>query len=228
MNHQTIYLSDQVRDILALHADLFTAEFRQLPVREQLDRQATRILIGHQAGNRAVVPHISCWHPELKCRGADEIMSAPFTLADARETIAREYGFADWADVEALGKNPPDATFELAVDTLLAGDVAALRSLLTNHPELVQQRSAYGHRATLLHYVGSNGVETHRQRVPLNLAELTRVLLAAGADVNATAGMYGGGSTVLGLLVTSDHPWKAGVTGEVKEILLQAGAKRVR
>jgi hypothetical protein len=37
--------------------------------------------------------------------------------------------------------------------------------------------------------------------------------------------MYGG-STVLSLLVTSDHPAKAGVTGEVVKVLEAAGAKR--
>jgi hypothetical protein len=37
--------------------------------------------------------------------------------------------------------------------------------------------------------------------------------------------MYGG-STVLGLLVTSDHPAKAGVAGEVLEVLEAAGARR--
>src|SRR5207249_2172287 len=46
-----------------------------------------------------------------------------------------------------------------------------------------------------------------------------------GADVNATAEMYGGGSTAVGLLVTSDHPAKAGVTGDVLKVLVDAGAK---
>jgi hypothetical protein len=78
---------------------------------------------------------------------------------------------------------------------------------------------------TLLHYVGSNGVETYRQKVPLNLAEITRLLVDAGAHVNATANMYGGGSTALGLLVTSDHPAKAGVAAEVRRVLMDAGAK---
>ena len=62
--------------------------------------------------------------------------------------------------------------------------------------------------------------------VPLNLAEITRLLLDAGGDVNATANMYGGGSTALGLLVTSDHPANAGVTGAVLKVLVDAGAKR--
>ena len=153
-------------------------------------------------------------------------MTSSFSLNDARQTIAREYGFADWSDVEARGANSPDPAFELAVDTLLSGDVETLRGLLTGDPSLIHQRSSFGHHSTLLHNVGSNGVETYRQRVPMNLAEVTRLLVQAGADVNATANMYGG-STTLGLLVTSDHPAKAGVTGDVHKVLVDAGAKQV-
>jgi len=153
-------------------------------------------------------------------------MSSDFTLDDARQTIAREYGFADWSDVEARGAHPPGLEFELAVDTLLSGDVKKLRSLLKGDPSLVHQRSSFGHRSTLLHYVGSNGVETYRQRVPRNLAEIPRILIEAGADVNVEANMHGGSSTTLGQLVTSDHPAKAGVTGDVQKVLEAAGAKR--
>ena len=112
------------------------------------------------------------------------------------------------------------------MDTLLSGDVEKLRGLLSSDPSLIHRRSSFGHRSTLLHYVGSNGVETYRQKVPMNLAEITRLLVNAGADLNATANMYGGGSTALGLLVTSDHPAKAGVTGDVLKVLVDAGAKR--
>lgn len=222
---QLVYVSDQVREVERLHHDLFTDSFRLLPIRDQLDRQAHRIVEGHKAGNRAVVTHITCWHPKLVCRSADEIMSSNFTLDDARQTIAREYGYADWSDVEKRGMQPPDPIFESAVDALLNGNGEKLRGLLSNDPSLIKQRSRFGHRSTLLHYVGSNGVETYRQRVPMNLAEITRLLVEAGADVNAVANMYGG-STVLGLLVTSDHPAKAGVTCDVVKILESAGAKR--
>src|SRR4051812_34041067 len=222
---QPVYVSDQVREVERLHRDLLTDGVRRLPIRDQLDRQARRIVEGHKAGDRAVVTHVTCWHPTLVCHAADEIMSGAFTLDDARQTIAREYGFADWSDVEARGAAPPDPAFELAVGPLLGGDVGTLRRLLAEDPSLVRRRSSDGHRATLLHYVGSNGVETYRQRVPMNLAEITRLLVEAGADVNATADMYGG-STTLGLLVTSDHPTKAGVTGDVVKVLVDAGARR--
>jgi hypothetical protein len=220
-----VYVSEQVGEVERLHRDLLTDGVRRLPIRDQLDRQAHRILEGHKARDPAVVTHVTCWHPTLVCRPADEIMSAPFTLDDARQTIAREYGFADWSDVEGRGTEPPDPAFEFAVDTLLSGDVQMLRSLLTGDPSLVHRRSGFGHRATLLHYVGSNGVETYRQRVPMNLVEIARLLVEAGADVNARAGIYGG-STALGLLVTSNHPARAGVTGDVVKVLEAAGAKR--
>jgi hypothetical protein len=222
---QPMYVSDQVREVERLHRDLFTDSFRKLPVRDQLDRQAHRISEAHKAGDRGVVPQITCWHPKLVCHSADEIMNGDFTLDDARQTIAREYGFANWSDVEERGASPPDPAFELAVDTLLSGDVEKLRGLLASDPTLIHRRSNFGHGSTLLHYVGSNGVETYRQRVPMNLAETTQLLVDAGADVNATANMYGGGSTALGLLVTSDHPAKAGVTSDVRKILVAAGAK---
>lgn len=220
-----VYVSEWVREVERLHRDLFTDSFRKLPIRDQLDRQAQRIFEAHQAGDRVVIPHITCWHPKLVSRSADEIMNSDFTLDDARKTIAREYGYTDWPDVETRGTSPPDAAFENAVDTLLAGEVEKLRDMLSHSPSLVYRRSSFGHRATLLHYVGSNGVESHRQCVPLNLAEITLLLIEAGADVNATAGMYGGNSTALGLLVTSSHPAEAGVTEDVRKVLVTAGAK---
>lgn len=225
MSAVNVYISEWVREVERLHRDLFTDSFPALSIREQLDRQAQRIFEAHQAGDRAVVPHITCWHSKLVGRSVDDIMRSDFTLDDARQTMAREYGFTDWSDVEARGASPPDAAFENAVETLLRGDVKMLRGLLSRDPSLVHQRSSFGHHSTLLHYVGSNGVESHRQRVPLNLAEITRLLIEAGAHVNATAEMYGGGSTTLGLLVTSSHPAEAGVTEDVRRVLVDAGAK---
>ena len=65
--------------------------------------------------------------------------------------------------------------FEAAVDAVVDGDAAALRSLLTQHADLMRARSTRRtcfdppvHAATLLHYVAANGVENHRQRTPGN------------------------------------------------------------
>ena len=220
-----VYACDEVREVQRLHHDLLTDEFRQLSIREQLDRQARRIFEAHISGDKTVVTHIKCWHPELVGHPVEEILNCDFTLDDARQTIAREYGFADWADAEGRGVDPPDPEFESAVDAILNGGIDRLHALLERKPSLVHEKSRYGHRSTLLHYVGSNGVETHRQVVPRNLAQVTQILIDAGADVNATAEMYGGRSTTIALLISSSHPAEAGVMDEVVKVLLDAGAK---
>ena len=220
-----VYASEEVREVARLHRDLFTDAFRKLPIRDQLELQAQRIVEAHKSGNKAVATHITCWHPELVGHATAEIMNRDFTPDDARETIAREYGFAAWSVAEERGTEPPDTEFESAVDALLSGDVATLRALLEDRPSLVHERSRFGHRSTLLHYCGSNGVETYRQVVPLNLAEITQSIVDAGADVNATAEMYGGGSTTIALLITSSHPAEAGVVDDVVKVLVDAGAQ---
>ncbi len=146
-------------------------------------------------------------------------MAVPLTADDARWTLAREHGFADWAAVELAGGTLLDARFEEAVDVVLAGDLARLDDLLVTTPSLARARSAYGHRATLLHYLAANGVETWRQVVPSNAATVARCLCAAGADVGATMTVYGGELTTLPLVETSAHPAEAGVTAALVEVL---------
>ena len=114
--------------------------------------------------------------------------------------------------------------FERAVDAIVSGDIATLRTLLEQHPGLVRERSQRSHRSTLLHYVSANGVEDDRQKTPPNIVEIARLLLDAGADVAAESEAYGGHSTVLGLAATSCHPERAGVQIAMLELLLERGA----
>jgi ankyrin repeat protein len=80
------------------------------------------------------------------------------------------------------------------------------------------------HGATLLHYVAANGVEGWRQRTPPNAVEIARLLLEAGAEVDALAGMYGGRCTTMSMLVSSSPPGEAGVQVALVELLLDHGA----
>jgi ankyrin repeat protein len=150
-------------------------------------------------------------------------------LADAQFFIARAHGFASWAkfarhvqDLQDAGS--PDAQFEKAADAIVSGEMAALRRLLDERPELIRQRSRRDHRSTLLHYVSANGIEDFRQRTPPNVVEIARLLLDAGAEVNAESDAYGGHSMTLGLVATSIHPEAAGVQLDLMELLLARGA----
>ncbi|MGH9521025.1 MAG: ankyrin repeat domain-containing protein [Terriglobales bacterium] len=150
-------------------------------------------------------------------------------LAKAQFIIARCQGFVSWPKLVkhingAAKKSSPESQFEAAADAIVSGDHVTLRRLLRVNPKLVRQRSTREHKATLLHYVSANGVEGYRQKTPKNIVVITKLLLNAGADVDAECDVYGGGATALGLAATSCHPEAAGVQGPLMQILLDHGA----
>jgi len=120
--------------------------------------------------------------------------------------------------------NSTVSNFEAAVDAIVSGDTGTLAALLHDHPELVRARSTREHRSTLLHYVSANGVEDFRQKTPKNILDITKLLLDAGADVNAESDAYSGRSTTLGLTATSWHPENAGIQLPLMELLIDHGA----
>jgi ankyrin repeat protein len=155
--------------------------------------------------------------------------AARCTLTSAQFFVARGHGFASWPKfarhLEALARaDSPVSTFEAAADAIVSGDLASLEKLLSENPGLAKARSTREHRSTLLHYVSANGVEDFRQKTPKNIVEITKLLLKAGADVNAESDAYGGRSTTLGLTATSWHPENAGVQLPLMELLIDHGA----
>jgi hypothetical protein len=125
-------------------------------------------------------------------------------LTDTQCVIARSHGFESWPKVvkhlEALARKSSSVSrFEAAADAIVRGDAATLKRLLREDPKLVRAISTREHSATLLHYVSANGVEGYRQKTPENIVEITGMPLNAGAEIDATANVYGGGCTTLGL-----------------------------
>jgi ankyrin repeat protein len=198
-----------------------TTDLTPLPARpnlEQYKKQAKELLKLGRSGEPGALERVKKYHPR----------PGAFALADAQLVIAREHGFESWPKfakhVEALVReNSPVSAFELAVEAIVAGDAPALESLLRRHPELARARSTRGHQATLLHYVGANGLENYRQKTPKNAVAIAKLLLEAGVEVDARAEIYGE-STALGLVATSIHPQRAGVQIAVMETLLEHGA----
>jgi ankyrin repeat protein len=153
----------------------------------------------------------------------------PLLLADAQLLLAREHGFPSWPKfaehVGALENAQSTVTiFEAAADAVVAGDEQTLAALLRQGPSLVKARSLREHRSTLLHYCSANGVEDYRQKTPANIVAVVRMLLDAGAEVNAESDAYGGRSTTLILTATSFHPERMGVQWALMELLLDRGA----
>jgi Lon protease-like protein len=87
---------------------------RQLPARPHLDHlkaQAKDLLDAHQRGEPEAFERIRAAVPAFARMSNDELARAAFALHDAQSAIAREYGFASWAElrdkVAALSAAPP-------------------------------------------------------------------------------------------------------------------------
>lgn len=211
----------------------------------EYEQQAQTLLDGWRAGENGAVEIIRHRHPRFlddtikwlpKSMTDEEERHVAFEYSDAQFTLARWYGFADWsslaAHVEAVTQDgSPVALFESAVEAVINGDASTLSSLVRGDPSLIRARSTRitphepsVHAATLLHYTAANGVEGFRQRSPTNAVEIARLLLAAGAEPDALARMYGGEATTMSMLVSSTPPAEAGVQVGLVHVLVDFGA----
>jgi hypothetical protein len=207
--------------------------------------QAEALLVAFAAGEKEAAELVHRRHPRFlderikwlpKRMSEDEVRASPFDMDDARLTVARTYDFADWQSlanhVDAVtARGSPTAQFEAAVEAVIGGDVGLLVEELRSNPGLARARSTRVtcfdpavHRATLLHYLAANGVEGYRQKSPSNAVEVATTLLEAGADPNALAGMYGGESATMPMLVSSTPPAEAGVQIGLIDTLVDYGA----
>ncbi|MBO9563677.1 MAG: ankyrin repeat domain-containing protein [Niastella sp.] len=207
-------------------------KLKPLPIQAglaQYQQQADALYAAYTAGDITAMGQMKDGHPQWWRLAVAEFRQLNATPSDAQVVVAWYYAFNSWNELAtwvAAVAQPGSLTarFETAVDAIVAGDIKVLKTLLQEDPALISARSMRSHHSMLLHYTGTNGVEGYRQRYPPNAVEVLQLLLAAGAEVNATADMYGGGSTTFGLLATSIHPAKAGIMSTMLEILLKAGA----
>lgn len=226
----------------------YVMQISPLPFRSSLkayEQQAAELLDAWRAGDRHAVQLIRGHHPRFlderipwlpKKLSDAAVRATTLELADAQLATARWYSFqswprlAQWAEA-VLQEESLVARFEAAVEAVITGDAATLQRLLRETPELARARSTLVthhdppvHGATLLHYIAANGVEGFRQKTPQNAVPIAKLLLDAGAEVDALAGMYGGQHTTMSMLVSSCHPARAGVQVALVETLLDHGA----
>jgi hypothetical protein len=216
---------------------------RELPDRPNLDRtgRAEKAAIWTSAEEAIVAADVATLDRLLQAHGKMFRSEQPqstwfggltpdYSTGDAREIIAREHFFESWNAFEAFRKDLADSTsgvaeFERAVDAIVTGDEDGLRRQLQANPQLIHARSRRTHHSMLLHYVGVNGVESWRQRPVKSAVRIAEILLDARAEIDATADMYKGGCTTLGLIATSIHPKTAGVLRPLIDLFLARGAR---
>lgn len=200
---------------------------------EAFDQRARALLASALAGTSESLERFKWEHPAFADRPLGEVEQAAerkeFDLDDARLVEARSHALDSWTELvdfcSWVKADPATHAFESAIEKLVDGGLAPLRRRLQADPDLVRRRSRRRHAATLLHYIGANGVESHRQRTPDNAVAIARLLLDAGAEVDATADLYGSPCTTLTLLISSHHPAAAGVQPELAGLLIDRGAQ---
>jgi ankyrin repeat protein len=208
------------------------------------ERLADALRAAHAAGEQRALELVRCLDPRFRSDAvpwlaraatAEEVAAVPFGPEEARAVVARGHDFADWSAlgewVAARTRDAAVARFEDAVEAVVGGDLDSLRRLLAAHAGLVHARSTRRtcfdppvHRATLLHYLAANGVESERQRTPPNAVAVARTLLDAGAEPDALADFYGQPCATLSLLVSSGPPAEAGLQVELALLLVERGA----
>ncbi len=208
--------------------------FDPLPCRatlQEYQEQANALIDALRAADESAEWRFKWMHPRFRDKSVCDVRTATLDVTDAQLGVAHEYGFESWADLaeftRAVSADGPVGRFESAVEAVISGDIVALEVMLRENPELVRTRSTRRHHATLLHYVGANGVENGRQKTPDNAVKVAKLLLDAGAEVDALADMYDARCTTMSMLVSSSHPAEAGLQAVLAETLLDYGAALV-
>ncbi len=180
---------------------------RHLPSNPNLDHlryQAKDLLKAHATRDPGIAQRIREFHPRFSKATDLEIFDARPSLSDAQLAIAREHGFPSWAKLKRHIERPTladnldlpqherieDVTFRRAVDLLDAGNAAALRAHLKEHPNLVHQHvlfegGNYFRNPTLLEFVAENPVR--HGTLPANIVQVAEVILDAGAKQDPSA-----------------------------------------
>lgn len=212
-----IYKPKAVQELEVFYGDLLTKIDHYQRVSDHLEALSARMWEGVQAKNEGIFTEINNYHWQHLGKSQAALVKLGLTEDDCRQAIANEYGFRRWTEVVHVN-SPYNSVFESAVNAMLDGDLARVKKLLANKKELVNQKSPYGHDATLLHYAVSNGVELWRQKVPENLPATVAFLLDHGANSKAKMKVYGGEYTPSELLPSSAHPRAAGVLPELRKL----------
>lgn len=179
-----------------------SAQQRSLPSQPSLEQQkklAKELLRAYRDGDPEAVGRIRTHLPD----------KASITLAHAQFTLAREYGFRDWAAMKAdIAASAPPAVEELHADlrrAFEARDLATIRGLFAGHPSaaaMIDQPLFPFDSPALVHFAGADDLE------------MVELLLEMGADPNRRSEWWAGGFHAL------HH-----ARGTVADRLLEAGAR---
>ena len=148
---------------------------RQAEVRVLYDGMVRSLLAEHRAREAWAARALAAYVPRFYGAPVAELRTVSITESDARQAIARMYGFATWDTLVAANDEPGygrKPKWEMgpaaeARDALNSADLEALKRVVAAHPSLLEPRDAMGSRRrtlllSALHAERRNGVEAMR------------------------------------------------------------------
>ena len=213
-----IYQAPIIKSLISFYGEILNPDSANT-IYEHLNLLSLKMLEGLKLKEDSIYTQINNYNPNYLGHSTSSLKEKEWNLDQCQLTISNEYGFKSWNDVKNLNNLKYNIPFEECVGAIIHGSLNLLKLRLEANPSLVFYQSQYGHKATLLHYTASNGIELWRQQVPQNLADITKLLLDFGADRDAKMSVYGGKFTTIELLTTSAHPFAAGVGESTIEVL---------
>ena len=213
-----IYQASILKEMHSFYGDILHPRSSD-SIYSHLSKISTKMYEGLKQKENCLYAQLNNYHPDYLGTPIPVLKDIEFDLADCQHSIANEYSFSSWNEVQALEKVQYNLEFEFCVNAIINGETTSLKNALEAQPNLILAKSQFGHKATLLHYTASNGVELWRQQVPMNLEEIIIILLNAGADKTALMNVYGGGFTTHELFITSAHPIDSGINISIAELL---------
>jgi ankyrin repeat protein len=172
-----------------VNRSLPTRKLREHPDLDQLKRQAKELLEAFSAGDTSAVAEVNAHYHDAS--------PVTFALHDAQLVLARAYGFDSWPKLRTFVDGVTVKRFEEAARN---GDIAQLRAMLKQRPELVNS-------AALRHAV------LRRDDA------IVRVLMEHGS--NARAGVYPHRDATTPLVIAEDRGYD-----EIVAIIKEAERRR--
>ena len=173
----------------------YSAPTRRLPQHpnlEQLRKQAKDLLEQYRSGDFAASAEVQRFE-----RNPDP---STFALNDAQRILARAYGYDSWPKLKAFVDGANMARF---AESVKAGDLSKVQSMLASRPELVGMDMAGNNEHRALHYA------VLRNDVPM-----VRLLMTAGAD--ARKGIWPHRDATSALAIARDREYR-GVVAAIEE-----------
>ena len=152
------------------------------PSLEHLKKQAKSLLCSAQGGSPEAIARLSLFSGESTTSDSGANIADRLTLAQSQFVIAREYGFAHWAElkhhvelIELSAKSQADRITAM-IQSCLDGDLARVERLLARYPELCAQNihlaTAVGDIDSVIRLLEQNPPLVSAVGGPLNAAPL--------------------------------------------------------